>query len=371
MKAYFILFFIFHILISNGQKITLSSNLQHSSDTEINEIITLWKNYRKACFLELQLKKDSVSHVYWFPNENGKESTDFLKYSIHPTFPMYLLGDIFTYDIRKYHSGLFVIHNILTVKDSLNENVISIFKVCAKKTDTGYKLLNYFDYSKIKLNSFKTDFITYYFPFDFEFDSSAAERTNLYYKSLISEFGLPVKLITYILGGNVDEVNGFIGFDYTVKTSILKKAGFFINPNIILSAQIEHFHEIIHSVFVPAFPRAHNIFHEGIATFLVGNSGYDFGFHLNRLKECLIKNPSMDLTKFDDLNEFIDETNFFYTIGAIFIDYAKQIGGNEKILSLFKSSNTNSELYNIIDIELGIEKENINDFIRNYVDKKK
>jgi glutaredoxin-related protein len=316
--------------------------------------------------VELIQKKDSISLTYWLKNENVEERNDFLKYSIHPTFPMYLLGDIFTFDIKKMNDSIFVLNNILSVGDSIGKNVISVFKVCAKNTDQGYKLFNYFDFYKSKLNTYNTDNVTFYYPCDFEFDTGLAETTSNFYNQLIKDFNLSRIKVNYILGENVDQGNNFIGFDYTVKTSMLKKAGLFIFSNIILSAQINHYHELVHAPFLNTFPKANMLLHEGIATYLGGASGYNFEFHLNKLKKILEENPLIDFTKTDELNEFIDDTNLYYTIGAIFIDYANQIGGMEKIRSLFQASQLNNDLFVVIENELGIGKDSFNDFIKQF-----
>ncbi|KAF0238870.1 MAG: hypothetical protein FD181_593 [Prolixibacteraceae bacterium] len=366
MKAYFILFYILSVLISNAQKITYSSNLQRSTDKEITEIQKVWNNYTKACMVELIQTKDSISHTYWCSDTNRKGNIDFLKYSIHPTFPMYLLGDIYTYDIKKMNDSIFVLNNILSIEDSIGKNVLSIFKVCAKKTGKGYKLFNYFDFYKSKLNNYNTEYISYYYPCDYEFDTGVAETTNKFYERLIRDFKLSENPVIYILGENVDHGNNFIGFDFTAKSSVLKKAGLFVFPNIILSAQIDHYHELIHVPFLTTFPKANMLFHEGIATYLAGASGYGFEFHLNKLKIMLEKNPLIDFTKLDGLNEFVDDTNIYYTVGAIFIEYANQIGGMGKIKSLFQASGLNNDVFAVIENELGIEKVRFNDFIKQY-----
>ncbi|MBA7541130.1 hypothetical protein ES705_33437 [subsurface metagenome] len=65
------------------------------------------------------------------------------------------------------------------------------------------------------------------------------------------------------------------------------------------------------------------------------------------------------------------ETNYFYTVGAIFIDYALRIGGVEKVLALFKqpvtNQNTSGDAIDAINKELGLEKSQVDTFIKKYI----
>ena len=114
--------------------------------------------------------------------------------------------------------------------------------------------------------------------------------------------------------------------------------------------------------FYAEFPKANSLLQEGIATYFGEHKG-KVTEHLKELSKFVIANCT-DLSQFEKLDNLIDNsTNYFYTIGAIIIDYAYGLGGNKKVISLFE----HTDLYEAIKIELAIEKRQINDFLRDFV----
>ena len=194
------------------------------------------------------------------------------------------------------------------------------------------------------------------------------------YSEIFANYGFtqPHKVI-YIVGNNIDEANRSIGFDYTFMNSPFQCAAYTIREmNIIIASVDDHQHEIIHSIFEPEFPDAHHLFHEGIATYYGGSCDKDISVLMGQLKKMIVNNPNIDLSKIDELEAVLaDGTNYYYTIGALFIDYALRIGGIEKVLALFEQPTTNkftSEgAFSAIKEELGIERSKIDEFIREYI----
>ncbi|HEY5122157.1 MAG TPA: hypothetical protein VIK14_00315, partial [Ignavibacteria bacterium] len=54
-------------------------------------------------------------------------------------------------------------------------------------------------------------------------------------------------------------------------------------------------------------------------------------------------------------------------IGAIFIDYAFKIGGTKKVLALFQYPDSTDNAISAIERELGIKKNQIDSFLKKYV----
>ncbi|MGD0756566.1 MAG: hypothetical protein ABR927_16060, partial [Bacteroidales bacterium] len=89
---------------------------------------------------------------------------------------------------------------------------------------------------------------------------------------------------------------------------------------------------------------------------------------IKQLGNMINNNPEIDLSKFDDLFNVLDNgTNYFYTIGAIFIDYAFKIGGTNKVLALFQYPDSTDNAISAIERELGIKKNQIDSFLKKYV----
>lgn len=349
---------------ANGQNISFSPKIKADNNTEINEIVDVWKNYIKACVIDFINPEDSTSLSFWNIEERVAGRSDLIKYSLSRGFPLYIAGDLFVYDIKYISNDFYVIKNIISHSDSLGKNIFAIFNICARKAETDFKLYNFFHLSSIKLNIYTKHNITFYYSCDFKFDESIADKAAAFYQDKLKLFDFEGKSIMYILGESVDEAKSYLGFDYSIKSTSIENAGLFIYPNIILTGEIDHYHELIHSIFIPKFPKAHSLLHEGIATYFGGSNGKSYIHHLKELSKYINSNPNIDLSQFEKLDYLRNNTtNFYYTIGAIIIDYAYSLGGKNKVISLFEHTN----LYDALRIELAIEEHQINDFLRNFV----
>ena len=177
--------------------------------------------------------------------------------------------------------------------------------------------------------------------------------------------------ITYIIGNTFNEANSFVGFDSSIISSTSPYAGYSIrNQNIILSCREDHLHEIVHAVFIPLFPKAPALFQEGIATYYGGTAGQSYSINLEQLDKMIRNNPDIDLSKINDLNNVLENgSNYFYTIGAIFIDIALKIGGPKKVLALFQDSVSDPSNWEdplpAIKKEFGIKKDRLTHFLKN------
>jgi len=233
---------------------------------------------------------------------------------------------------------------------------------------------NHFFLARSELQTFKVGNIHFFYPSNYPFNSQRATQMSELYSEISANYGFtkPQKVI-YIVGNNIDEANHFIGFDYTIYNSPLQCAAYFIKEmNIIIASVEDHQHEIIHTLFKPEYPDAHRLFQEGISTYYGGSCNKDYSSLIGQLKKMLVNNPNIDLSKIDELDAVLDDgTNYYYTIGALFIDYALMIGGVEKVLALFEQPRTikftSDDAFSGIEEELGIERSEIDEFIRKYV----
>lgn len=366
MKKNLTIIFLFLTSCLVGQNITFSSSVKGTKEKDIADVANLWKNYNYACLMDFINRKDSISLKYW--NQEEKIFRDIVKHSFSNSFPLYIIGEIFTFDIKKLNEDFYIIRNTLSTSDSTGKNTLAIFNVYAKKDGSDLKLYNYFYLSKTKLSSYSTNKIKYYYPCSYSLDKKLAEKSDSFLTEIQSIYGFSSsKQIIYVLADNMDEGNRLIGFDYTVKSSSLSNSGLFINPNIIVSTRVDHLHELVHSVFMPQFPSGPTLFHEGIATLYGGMNGFSYEFHINELKNILNTTSKIDLSKIDELDTLLNNTtNIFYSVGAAFIDYAYQIGGKEKVLALFKYPNSNKGLTDALKNEFNLELSQVDLFIKKY-----
>ena len=362
-----ILLLIINISVS-GQKITFSPEILNSTDRDVKEIAALWKNY----FESYSLKNDTTVVNYWNNEEIKSGSNDMIKYLASPQLPIYKMGNHITFDIRKLDDKFYEINTMFELGEGNQKMMYAIYRVCAKKNNGKYELYNDFYYNKQLLKSIKIGRISYYYPYSYPMDNKNikdAKETVLKFENIQKYYRIEKNTpITYILANSIDECDAIIGLPYTMIRSYSKYAGLTIYPNTLLSCRPNHLHELIHGLFIPLYPNAPSLFHEGIATYYGGTCGEKFDFHVKQLQAIINSKPDADLSNFDNWDKLIeDKTNPFYTIGAVFIDYAIKIGGAEKVLALFKYPSTNEGIYAAINSELGIKKDKINSFLKDYI----
>jgi hypothetical protein len=353
-------------LVTSGQKVSFSPELLSTNDPEIIEIREFWKAYVGECVRN----KDSAFKKYWNSTELEQGFTDI----VNDELPIYSLGELVTFEIKKETNGFYRIRSKVLPLDPNDKSVYAIFNIYAKESESVYKLYNHFFFTKSKLKYFQSGNIDYYYPGNYNFTIKKAIETKDFYSTISLLYGNTKKSrITYIIGNTFNEANSLVGFDSSIISSTSPYAGYSIrNQNIILSCREDHLHEIVHAVFIPLFPKAPALFQEGIATYYGGTAGQSYSNNLMQLKKMLNNKPDIDLSKIDDLNNVLENgSNYFYTIGAIFIDKALKIGGPKKVLALFQDSVSdplNSEdPFPAIKKDFGIEKDQIDSFLKKYV----
>jgi len=367
----------FFLLIINipvfGQKLTFSTDILNSTDKDVKEIAAIWKNY----FGLYASKNDTAMLHYWNEEEKKSSFADIIKYALSPELPIYKTGNHVTFDIRKLDEEFYEIFTQFRFEsDSDKNNILLIYRICAKKEHGEYKFYNAFYCNKQLLKSFSSGRINYYYPFSYPLDNKilreTSNKTIATFENIENYYHIKSNSpITYIFANSIDECEAILGIPYTRLRSHFKSAGLSYSrtPCILLSCKPDHLHELTHALFIPLYPNAPSLFQEGIATYYGGTGSRDFAGNIALLKTYMHENPAVNLADFDSncilLN---DGSNPFYTTGAVFIDSAIKVGGAEKALALFKYPNTNDGIYLALKSELGIEKDKINLFLKEYVE---
>lgn len=370
-------FFLFLLLVSfslSGQQISFSNSIISSQEKDVVEIRELWKSYLQDCVRSFIKKDKSITAKYWNEEEIANGFYNLVMYQVMPTVPLCLLGETVTFDITKLDNDFYRIKSLVVQSDSISKGVPVIFNVYAKRENSQLKFYTQFFLSKSSLINFSTKNIDYYYSSDFNFDKKEAEKAEEFYSKLLNDYDYePKSKIKFIVAENPEKANKYIGFDHSIRSSTLKYSGYYLEEqNIIISGQVSHNHELVHSVFDSKFPNAPQLFNEGISTYLAGTSGESFDFHLEQLLQIVNSSPETDFSNFNDWNKLIEnKTNPFYTIGAIFIKYAYDTGGSQKVLSMFQYKNTTEDTFAAISNELGIDKNEIDKFLKNYINELK
>lgn len=362
------LIFILLISLTTGsfaQKVSYSNQIVNSTDANIIAIREQWKLYIKDCMMTYISKNDESLHKYWSNSDVETKYSTIAMFQFSDNVPAPFYGEMVTYDITKLDNDFYRLKTIIISSDSISKGVIANFTLFADISDNKVKFISYLQNKESQLNSYTTTHIKYLYSDNFSFSRKEARRAEKLYIQLLSDFNIDAtNKITYIVSNELDEANKLIGFDYSVRSSALKDAGYYMQKsNIILSCQVAHLHELVHVVLRSKYPNAPRLFHEGIATYWGGTNEKEYKFHLKMLKEIANNQENIDFSNFNEWEKIIDnKTNPFYTIGAIFIDYAYKLGGQEKVEALFKSED---DINTTLQDELGINDTDA--FIKNYL----
>lgn len=361
------LFFIVNMTI-NGQEVEfnrivfISSKVSVDSvDNSIKDLADFWKLYLT------NYNNENYKIKYWNKVEREQGFTDIVESA------QWLKADPFTkftiIDIRRVDKDFFKTQIMFSQENPLK--IYSIFNIYAKKDASGYILYNNFFFSKLKFKDYKIENIHYYYPENYEFNIEKTQSTIHYYNSIAALYNIDTKNeLTYIIGNTLHEAYNLIGFDYLGATPESPRAGRCIkNQNIIIACKEDHLHEMVHSLFL--FPKGPALFEEGIATYYGGGNGKDYATYVNYLKMEILKNPTIDLSDIEHLDESLNngQLNNYYCVGAILSDYALKHGGPNKVLELLQSNvsdNFNDQVALFCE-KFGIKMEEFDGFLRKLI----
>lgn len=355
LRLFFILLGILLSHVLYGQKLILSPEITVSDDKNVTSISNLWSSYMNSINGN---KADSILAMLWY---NGKK--DIIKNFVSSN-SFYRIGEQFTFNIRKVDDDFYEINTISRFYPISKEIpvILKIFKVYSKEINGEFKLFNYFDVIKPTLGHSSSDFIEYYYPESINLNDSAIQEANEFIKQFISFYNIqPSNKINYIVANSLDECWEILGVPYTMYRSEKKYAGLYTRSNILLATKANHIHELVHGIMTPLYPKTHPLLHEGIATYYGGTANKSFAYHVNNLKQYIINNEIDYL----DLDIQLEGVYLEYIVGALVVEYTLKKYGHDKVLQLF--SNTN---YEDIFNELGVEKEDINNWLHNLIEMK-
>ncbi len=413
MKIALTCIFIF-VLTFNGfsqiERIVRINPVLDTANADFKEIFDFWKNYmdklnaksiRTAGLLN---RMDDELKSYWDDNETNTYSFVDLYYSF-----MSSIGNVwFTNDVEyflgvaKRDSNLFELKTIFVTRDdSFFKGFPSIMiTVPIQKINGTFKLQNTFSSSKRQLKKRTFSNVIYYYPETYSFIDSTAESLNQRVEAFKKNFQINNQdTITYLVANNKTEISKWFGIEYYnvdfVSASNTIQGGYITNNKIILSGGggENYLHEIIHLLLSEIQHGRYIYFEEGLASYFSEHVGKPYSFHIGRFKEFLQQNSWIDLSKSlygyskdstgsiiykpqsDDaemqLIRYRDERstyNFQYMIHAVICDIAFRMGSYDKVKELFRAKADNEQdFYRNVECILGIEQDDLNNYLRDFV----
>jgi len=342
-----------------------------TSDSDIQSIVKVWKNYLQNRLYGFVRKIDTAGYIYWNDEEKQLYNDPDLILAIDPFLS---ISQTSILNIKPFLHGFFRIMNVKGfVDDSTGRfTTQAIYYILAKKVNDNFKLFNYFYLDKKKLIQTKIRNVCYYYPSEYKFNKQNALNFGNFEDSLSNLFNCPVpKEIIYLVDNDKDTMLNHLGFMYYGGLGLGKHSGHFIvKENMIISSSGEnHRHELVHYFNHKKNPDVIGFFDEGLATYFGGNLGNPFQWHLNCINQYLKDKPDLDLTDETKFGYIDAKTNPQYVLGAIIITYTIDQYGFAKALTLLQYSKKQNNFPDVIEKELGIKKSKLNAFFRNYLTK--
>lgn len=207
--------------------------------------------------------------------------------------------------------------------------------------------------------------IDYYYPQDYYLNRKPANSMVLLCKNMKGRYKVKdVEPISFYITRNDDELASILGLDFILNPTPGMSNG--ANAQVFSSLGNEYYpHEMAHVYFRDYHP--HQLLSEGIATYIGGSKNKLFKDLLGELAAYLRENDTLTFQNF--LNTPIQQGSptYYYTVGGVLCRMARQKGGFDAVKQLLKSGQSEDELYQQIELVLGIKRDNITQALREKV----
>jgi hypothetical protein len=337
---------------------------------DLQKPLALWLNF-------LNSENDLAASIYWNENEINQygDSSYFLMmeldYSETGDIVQNLKHGTTIIGISE-NKGLYKITSKFEFKinDSTFVNPY-IFHVYAKSTSPNgeLKLYNPLPINKeLYMESEKIGNIEYIYPKSHVFNRKKAKKQYKEIKALAKKFDFTLSDYQFIFTNDRESMYRLGGYDFNFQSigneQPSGKAD--VKSRIVYSyGRGEYFpHELIHLFINPAWPRAHSWLIEGFATYYGGSRGETLDWHLKRLTDHLKNHPEVDLDNMLELRNMDVITGYRYVLGGYIIQLAYEKGGIKLVKKIMETGESDLELYTAIEDLLGINRNDLNEYIR-------
>jgi len=365
----FILSFNLNCTAQNNIKVNLI--LEMNKDLlGVSEALDVWLKF-------LNCENDSIASKYWNQDEiNAFGSAEYFK-----------INELNYFELDDIVHGLQLGTTVLTItreadfyKITSQLNVTMgdgailvpyIFHVYAKRelASGSLKLYNPEPINcALQMKQQQVRNINYVYPITHDFNKKIASKQANEIKNLAKNLGVSIPKMTFVFTSTREELLKLQGYDYHFSTigKELPSGKANVETNLVYSYGTDEYypHELIHLIVTPNFPLCHGWLNEGVATFFGGSRGKSLEYHLLKTRNYLKLHPEVDLNNVLKSTNLDDETDFRYVIGGFLVKQTIMKGGFELLKKLISGGQSDDAFYSIIEEVLGIEKQNLGEYIR-------
>ena len=309
--------------------------------------------------------QNKARNPFWNIGEQKKHKNyDFLEDEFQPSlymgFPVHVLSiktinD--TYQIKVQYSYC---------KEDGSPYILAIVNYYAKEENGALKLFNALTINKKSWNCKTLGSVKFYYPAYHTFDNKKAYKLNEYISEICGIFGVLPKPFEYYLADDYDEIQKLKGIDYYIGMGGKSRpSGKASDDKVYCGGLGEYYpHEVFHVQVDEHFPNMHFWVSEGIATLLGGSRGKSLDWHIKKTHDYLQKHPEINLNDMLNLKNVDGTTSYHYVLGGLIAMKIREKGSWNLLKKFISSGKTDEDYYNAIEKYLGINKSELNDYIR-------
>ncbi|MBB3697798.1 hypothetical protein KMW28_06375 [Flammeovirga yaeyamensis] len=370
----FILSLLFIHLISFGvfsqeKKVLENFNLKQIINEEGNEAIQCWKDF-------LATKDDTLGSKYWNKEEVEKYGlNDYFLLEKESNFGTDNFVKLMAYGTTKIinlvnNNGSYFITSIFEFPpyEGVDYQMMYIFDVVAKKVDGEFKLYNALTVNKQEvLNKSVVGQLTYYYPDNYTYSLSEAQRLDKYLAKTFKAFDVEYPKIECLTASTASDLYKMKGIHYTINSprstpfEIPQGIANSINNIVSMSGGKQFYpHEFLHILFYEVNPKTNMWALEGACTYFGLSRGEEFGFHLKKIQESLDAGNEIDFSELLKTNKFDEMTSYRYAIGGLVVSLLFDKGSYDLVKKfIVETDATEESYYKFIEEYLGWKKEDL------------
>jgi hypothetical protein len=331
--------------------IAISSRID-TTNTEVHSVLTTWMNY-------LRSRPDSLTNnPYWVQSERQQ-------------LPEYDLARNWIFQspdmIRRYRPTILSIENegalrcirtMFTYADNNGVAPLAFHRVYAEQHSGQWYIKGAWSVLTQNWNRTTVGKITYVYSPQHPFSTLLARKASRWCDSLASAFELNLTESVVYVCENRDELARVIGLDYF----IAPPHGITYQENAMMFSGLGtpwHPHELAHLVFAQ-YNTTHMILKEGIATWVGGSLGDSYQ---TLVYQFVKKYSTTPFSVSAVLTNPVEESQTFYTVGAVLCNAVYDIGGAESVRLLLSSPDSNSGLFATLSHLLNIQPDKLDMYI--------
>lgn len=391
-----IIVFWFSINFLYSQRNIQTREYLDTTSVVFQDIYQLWKSYGDDMWSNNFLGTNIDTKKYWAESEIEEYGDGF---NLHQLFaPNYFIFAEFFTGINKRNDTLY------ELQTSFHSNYLTTYDLCyvitvpVIKTKDGYKFTNKFSFNKKNLKKEKIDFVEFYYPKDYSLNKKQVKKTIKKVELFAKNIGLKeIKPIKYYLQNTYTDLLYSFGIttdlgDYCIADNIANEGRAYYKARLITYTKggENTIHEFIH-IIIQDIRNNNNycFFDEGVCSYFGEMNSLPYSFQIKKLKDFLNNNTkvnlSQDLTNAYKIskNQYTsdttgqennmkfwmtgDSTNYSYIIMATICDIAFRQGGYDKVKKMIIDAKDGEEMYGVIEKHLGIKREDVDKYIRDFL----